>query len=63
MFSIISYFFLLHPSLGSAYFSKEYSSLSNRRVSRNKHGGGKDEPFLISVVPGISVIVGKMSHS
>ena len=23
----------------------------------NKHGGGKDEPFLISVVPGISTVV------
>ena len=40
-----------------------YSSLPNRRVARNKRGGGKDEPFLISVVPVISVAVGKMSHS
>ena len=39
-----------------------YSSLPSRRVTRNKRGGGKDEPFLISVVPGISVMVGKMSH-
>ena len=30
-----------------------YSSLPNRLVARNKRGGGKDEPFLISVVPGI----------
>ena len=35
----------------------KYSSLPNRRVARNKHGGGKDEPFLISVVPGISMVV------
>ena len=28
-----------------------YSSLPNRRGSRSKRGGGKDEPFLISVVP------------
>ena len=41
----------------------EYSSLPNRRVARNKCGGGKDEPFLISVVPVISMVVGKMSHS
>ena len=34
-----------------------YSSLPNRRVARNKRGGGKDEPFLISVVPGISMVV------
>ena len=32
-------------------------------VARNKCGDGKDEPFLISVVPGISVVVGKMNHS
>ena len=46
------------------YFHKidEYSSLPNRRGARNKRDGGKDEPFLISVVPGISVVVGKMSH-
>ena len=25
----------------------KYSSLPNRRVAWNKHGGGKDEPFLI----------------
>ena len=35
----------------------EYSSLPNRRVARNKCGGGKDEQFLISVVPGISMVV------
>ena len=35
-----------------------YSSFPNRRVARNKRGGGKDEPLLISVVPGISVMVG-----
>ena len=40
-----------------------YSSLPNRCVAQNKRGGGKDEPFLISVVPVISVVVGKMSHS
>ena len=40
-----------------------YSSLPNRCVAQNKRGGGKDEPFLISVVPVISVAVGKMSHS
>ena len=52
-----------------------YSSLSNRRVVRNKRDGrerwaifnyrgprnkrgvGKDESFLISVVPGISIVV------
>ena len=34
-----------------------YSSLPNRRGARNKRGGGKDEPFLISVVPGISMVV------
>ena len=40
-----------------------YSSLQNRRVARNKRGGGKDDPFLISVVPVISVVVEKMSYS
>ena len=25
--------------------------------ARNKHGGGKNDPFLISVVPGISMVV------
>ena len=40
-----------------------YSSLPNRHVARNKHGGGKDDPFLISVVPMIGVVEGKMSHS
>ena len=40
----------------------KYSSLPNRRIARNKRGGGKDEPFLISVVPGISVVAEKMSH-
>ena len=34
-----------------------YSSLPNRRVARNKHGVGEDELFLISVVPGISMVV------
>ena len=34
-----------------------HSSLLNRRVARNKCGGGKDESFLISVVPGISMLV------
>ena len=42
---------------GIVYKSEnKYSSLPNRR------GGGKDEPFLISVVPVISVMVGK-NHS
>ena len=35
----------------------KYSSLPNRRVARNKRGGGNDEPFFISVVPGISMLV------
>ena len=35
----------------------EYSSLPNRCVAQNKHGGEKDEPFLISMVPGISILV------
>ena len=30
-----------------------YSSLPNRRVARNKRGVGKDEPFVINVMPGI----------
>ena len=34
-----------------------YSSLPNRRVAWKKRGGGKDEPFFISVVPGISMVV------
>ena len=41
----------------------KYSSVPNRRVAPNKRGGGKDEPFLISVMSLISVVVGKMSHS
>ena len=45
------------------YYFAHYSDLSNRHIAWNKCGGGKDEPFLISVVPGISVMVGKMSHS
>ena len=35
----------------------EYSSLPNRRGARNKCGGGKDEPFLISVVTVINMVV------
>ena len=35
----------------------KYSSLPNTRGARNKHGGGKDEPFLINVVPGKSTEV------
>ena len=35
----------------------KYSSLPNRCVAQNKHGGGKDEPFSISVVSGISMLV------
>ena len=35
-----------------------YSSFPNTRVARNKRGGGKDDPLLINVVPGISVMVG-----
>ena len=34
-----------------------YSSLPNRRGARNKRGGRKNEPFLISVVPGINMVV------
>ena len=34
-----------------------YTSLPNRRVAWNKRGGEKDEPFFISVVPGISMVV------
>ena len=34
-----------------------YSSLPNRRVAWKKRGGEKDEPFFISVVPGISMVV------
>ena len=40
-----------------------YSSLPNRRVAWNKRGGWKDKPILISVVPRISMAVGKMGHS
>ena len=36
--------------------SSTYSSLPNRRGARNKRGGGKDEPFLISVLSGISIV-------
>ena len=43
--------------------SPMYSSLWNRYVAENKRGGGKDEPFLISMVPIISMVVGKMTHS
>ena len=39
-----------------------YSSLPNRRVARNKSGGGKDEPLSVSAAPGISMVAGKMSH-
>ena len=39
-----------------------YSSLPNRRVAQNKSGGGKDEPLSVSAAPGISMVVGKMSH-
>ena len=35
-----------------------YSSLPNGRGAWNKRGGRKDGPCLISVVPGISVVVG-----
>ena len=38
------------------------SSLPNRRVARNKSGGGKDEPLSVSAAPGISMVVEKMSH-
>ena len=41
--------------------SKIYSSLPNRRGARNKRDGGEGEPFLISVVPVISVVAGKTS--
>ena len=33
-----------------------YSSFPNRRVARSVRGGEKDEPFVISVVPGISMV-------
>ena len=39
-----------------AFKSQTYRS-PNRRVARNKRGDGKDEPFLISVMPGISMVV------
>ena len=45
------------------FFIFYYSSLPNRLVAQNKRGGRKNEPSLISVMPGISVVVGKMSHS
>ena len=35
----------------------KYSSLPNTHGARNKQGGGKDEPFLINVVPGKSIEV------
>ena len=35
----------------------KYSSLPNRSAARNKLGEGKDEPFFISVVSGISMVV------
>ena len=35
----------------------KYSSLPNRCVARNMHGGGKDELFFISAAPGISMVV------
>ena len=34
-------------------FIAKYSSLPNRRATHIKRSGGKDEPFLISMVPGI----------
>ena len=42
----------------STLFSNKgiYFSLPNRRAARNKRGGGKDERFVISVVPGISMM-------
>ena len=40
-----------------------YSSLLNRRGAWSKHGGGKDEPFLIGVVLEINVVAGMMSHA
>ena len=41
----------------------KYCSLLNRHGAQNKRGGGKEEPFLIGVVPIISVVVAKMRHS
>ena len=32
-------------------------AIFNKRGVRNKRGGGKDEPLLISMVPGISMVV------
>ena len=39
------------------YIKVIYSSLPGRRVARSKRGGGKDEPFFINVVPGISMVM------
>ena len=39
-------------------YNRDYSSLPNSRGAWNKRGGRKDGSFLISVVPGISVVVG-----
>ena len=41
----------------SGSYLNVYSSLPNKCVVRNKRGGGKDEPFLISVMPGISMVL------
>ena len=53
----------LSGSYKKGYPQLNYSSLLNKRVAWNKGGGRKDEPFLISVVPVISMVVGKMSYS
>ena len=52
-----------HEKLNMSPIKQGYSSLPNTRGARNKRGGGKDEPFLINVVPVINVEVRKMSHS
>ena len=41
--------------------NKICSCLPNRRGARNRRGSGDGEPFLISVVPVISVVAGKIS--
>ena len=47
----------LRETINENLTGDKYSSLLNRRVARNKDSGGKDEPFWISVVPGISMMV------
>ena len=44
-------------NIKNIYIKVIYSCLPNRRVARNKRGVGKDEPFLINMVPGINMVV------